>query len=132
MIQDPRTEEEIEADRMRAAEKQTYPRIPAEVREENEAAVTFPSGERLPVHNMTDISREAVVVLFGSVEVPFWSTRDEAYEQLRDGAWRQGYMTYQTGNNQVEIWDKVPQPTGYYLATCSEVGMIENVEWKEQ
>ena len=129
MMQDPRSEEEIEEAQMRAAEAQTYPLFTEGKGLPDPQTMTFPSKLELPVREVEEPEPQLAVVLFDEADVLVWSTRDEAYERLRDGTWQRGYRAYLVGDDQLEVWDREPDPAGYYLVTYSSMGMIENIEW---
>jgi hypothetical protein len=131
-IQDPRTEEEKEYDRMKAAEAKTYHLLPDVPATTSDPFLTksFPSGLRLPLTQVEELDVAVVVQLTAEASLPFWSTRDAAYDHLRDDGHQPGDAVYTVGDDQLEIWK--PDRTGYFLVTYSAMEMLENVEWISQ
>lgn len=133
MIQDPRTEEEIEADRMKAAERQTVPLFSTqkevEARSGLEPRFTFPSGLSFPLIEVETEENNRAVRLEDGVELLLYTTRKEAYERARDSHHRLlNYRTQERGSDQLEIW--LPDESGYYLITyCSSKEMIDDIAW---
>jgi hypothetical protein len=126
-IQDPRTEEEKEWDRMKAAERQTHPMFEAATQEqpaEPQRTKLFPSGLRLPLVDVEEPEPDIAIQLYEDVNILYWSTRDQEYERARDGAWRRGYRVYTVENDQLEIWNQ--QGSEYFLITYSDI--VENIE----
>ncbi len=130
MIQDPRTEEEIEADRMKAAERQTVPLFGAQ-EEAGEPAprMSFPSGLSFTLVEMETEEGNVAVRLEGGVELLLYTTREETFERARDSHDRLlSYRTWERGSDQLEIW--LPDESGYYLITyCPSKGMIDDIVW---
>jgi hypothetical protein len=142
-MEDRRTEEEKEQDRMRQAQAQTYPLFArpqeAEASEQPPEAdreplsppetISFPSGIKLPVVKPEEPGGEVIIPLFGDVDIHLWSSRDEAYERALDNHWILGYRAYQVGDNQLEIW--LRDRSGGVLITYSDMQMVENIEWMD-
>jgi hypothetical protein len=144
-MEDPRTEEEIERDRKKAAQALTYPmfgddhdgstprigrQTPDALEEEEIETMRFPSGTKLPVIHPQEPDGEVLIHLIGDVVIPLWSTRDEVYEWILSEHKSYGYRAYLLGANQLEIWGR--DQSGFFLVTYSEMEMLENVEWVNQ
>jgi len=130
-IQDPRTEEEKGCDRMKVAESKTYSLFGNPLRlPEIEPLRTkqFPSGLRLALVESEE--EEQGIALTEDLVLLYWTTRDEEYNRARDTYHRDGYRTFEAGDDQLEIWQA--DESGYWLVTYSDIEMIENVEWTDQ
>jgi hypothetical protein len=136
MMQDPRTEEEVEADRMQAAQAMTVPMFahspPGETGQPapSEAETTlFPSGLKLNTRRDEEASNIALR-LYEDMEILLFTTRDAAYEQARNGDWQRGHRCYTVADNQLEVWNR--EETGYYLITYSDMEMVEDIRWIDE
>ena len=124
-VVDPRTDEEKEYDRQKAAEAQTYSFL--EKQSPFDAPVTklFPSGLRLVL--LEDDEEGLSVALNDDLALIFWTTRDEEYDRARETYHRDGYRVFEVGDSQLEIW--AVDESGNWLVTYSDMDMIENVVW---
>ncbi len=125
-IQDPRTQEEVEADTQREAEEQTYSFIPDGQGDgvASENRWTFPSGLTFTLEDFPEEDNQTVT-LFNDMKLLMWTTRDEAYDRSLDDK-RRGYRTVPVGRVQMEVWSD--SQAGRYLVTYSDMEMIENIE----
>src|SRR5438128_2258611 len=131
-MQDPRTEEEKEADRMRAAEKATYQLFESKqpVAETQEIpSKQFPSGLRFEVRSQDFIPS---IHLDEGVDLPFWTSRDEGYEWAHREIRKRGYIPHFAGDCQLELRKR--DDSGCYVITYSNiaespVSLILNIAW---
>jgi hypothetical protein len=136
--QDPRSEDEKEYDRMKAAEAQTYALFDEQQGGDKSPALPpeplptklFPSGLRYKLMQVNEPEPEYAVQLTEVVVVRYWTTRDEEYERARDSYHRQGYRTFPAGDDQLEII--TPDDKGLWRVTYSDMEMVENIEWIEE
>ena len=123
---DPRTEEEKEYDRMRAAEAQTYSYLDKKDALASQRTKLFLSGLRLPLTEVDDPELGFAIQLTENINVLFWSNPNEEYERLRSEMHLAGNEVYAIGDNQLEIGKS--DQTDLFLITYSDMEMIENVE----
>jgi hypothetical protein len=132
-MEDPRTDEEIERDRMKAAQELTHPLF-EKTTEENSSeasceAIEFPSGVTLPLVSSEELGGEPCISLFDDLSMVLWSTPEQAFERLELLDWHRGYRGRRVGKWQLEITqDETP---GHYLLTYSDMGRIEDIAWEE-
>jgi hypothetical protein len=133
-MEDPRSEEEKERDRMKAAQALTHPLFgDQEATDGNapkaaEKTIAFPSGEA-PLVSPEEPGGEPLVRFFDDLTMVLWSTPDQAFERLELLDWHRGYRGRRVGEWQLEITED--GILGYYLLTYSDMGRIEDVEWVE-
>lgn len=136
-MEDLKTEEEIEQERMKAAQELTYSLFddqkiieesPAEGASRN--TIAFPSGITLPLVSPEDAGREPCIRLFSELLMVLWSTPDQAFERLELMDWHRGYKGRRVGEWQLEVRGR--DLPGFFLVTYSDMGMIENVEWIDE
>jgi hypothetical protein len=142
---DYRTEEEKDADRMKAAQDNTHPMFertslgPANTPlleahpsdDETETRTwTFPSGLTFALVEVEEPEPDIAVQLTDEVNVLMCSTRDAEYARCREQFWPQGHRVYRTSNDQLELSPN--GAPGTYLITYSDMEMVENVDWVEE
>lgn len=65
--------------------------------------VAFPSGEEFSLWDVGD-TQQGIIHLFGEMDLPLRSTRDEAALQAKDIADMLGYAVRSRGENQLDVW----------------------------
>ncbi|WP_238626084.1 DUF2958 domain-containing protein [Aggregatilinea lenta] len=66
--------------------------------------IAFPSGEEFELWASGNPEKGGIVHIFGEMDLPFRSTRDEAFRQANHVGEQCGYITRQIGENQLEVW----------------------------
>ncbi len=130
-IQDPRTEEDKEYDRMKAAQAATYglfgqytePSVQPPQRTK-----LFPSGMRFELHEIEAQEEPNLAVrLAEGIDLYYYSSRDTAYEESDSFMRRYGYRAYRVGEDQLELWKM--DDSGYFRIMYSLMEMIDDIEW---
>jgi hypothetical protein len=133
-IQDPRTEEDKEHDRMKAAEKATYALFEqlqeAKPVEEQKHTKLFPSGLRLELREVELDAPNIAVHVDEGIDLLFWSNREAGFEEANGIVRRYGYRPFLTGDNEIELWKT--DDSGYFRITYSPMEMIEDISWFDQ
>jgi hypothetical protein len=134
-MEDPRTEEEIDRDRMKVAQELTHPLFDDQKTSEESSSgegdktIAFPSGITLPFVPPEEPGGESCIRLFDDLSMILWSTPDQAFERLELLDWHRGYRGRRVGRWQLEIWGR--DQGGYFLITYSDMGKIEDIAWEE-
>jgi hypothetical protein len=63
--------------------------------------IVFPSGEAFPIWEGRGTP---IVHVFGEMDVPYYSTRDEIWLQVQNVAEQCGYLVKQVGEEGIEVW----------------------------
>ncbi len=66
--------------------------------------IEFPSGLQCQLWETSDTIKGAIVHIFGEMDLPLYSTRDEAFEQANDIAEQCGYIAKRRGEDTLEVW----------------------------
>lgn len=65
--------------------------------------IEFPSGIQCQLWESSP-DKGGTVHVFGEMDLPYYSTRDEAYEQANDIAEQCGYIAKRIGEDRLEVW----------------------------
>jgi hypothetical protein len=140
-IQDPRTDDEKEYDRMKAAEAATYklfePQQPVEPVVEI-ATKSFPSGLRFELRLLAGNNGEEsipAIHIDEGFDLPFWANRDEGFEWADIEARRKGYIPHFAGDVHLEL-RKVDNSGSFTITysrlTDNPMSQILNVIWRDE
>jgi hypothetical protein len=67
------------------------------------AMLTFPSGREFSLWESSSLESGGIVHLFGEMDLPLYSTRDEAFERANDIAEQVGYLARKQGEDGLEV-----------------------------
>ncbi len=65
--------------------------------------VEFPSGESFDIWETSHRESSGIIHIFGEMDLPYFDTRDRAWEHAHDIAQQVGYLARKRGHNQLEV-----------------------------
>jgi len=65
--------------------------------------VEFPSGETFDIWETSDPQSGGIIHIYGEMDLPYFDTRDRAWEQANDIAEQVGYLARKRGENRLEV-----------------------------
>lgn len=65
--------------------------------------VEFPSGESFDIWETSHRESGGIIHVYGEMDLPYFDTRDRAWEQAHDIAQQVGYLVRKRGGNQLEV-----------------------------
>lgn len=65
--------------------------------------VEFPSGESFDIWETSHTEGGGIIHIYGEMDLPYYDTRDRAWEQADDIAQQVGYLAFKRGENQLEV-----------------------------
>jgi len=65
--------------------------------------VEFPSGETFDIWETSDPQSGGIIHIYGEMDLPYFSTRDEAWDRANDIAEAVGYLARKRGENGLEV-----------------------------
>jgi hypothetical protein len=131
-IDDPRSEEEKDRDRMKAAEASTYGLFdkPESSSDNPRLLKLFPSGLSFDMSRNEEPEPHLLIHLTEEVDLLLESTRDAAYDRAREVQHLAGHEIYQSGDRQLDIHRQ--DGSGTFRVTYSDMDTVDNIEWVEQ
>ncbi len=76
---------------------------PVWLKEQKLPQVQFPSGLSFDIWETSTPENGSIVHVFGEMDLPYFDTRDRAWEQANDVAEQVGYIAHKRGENSIEV-----------------------------